>query len=42
MYGVDILNNALHGPSSKEQAEHEIKLFFGEVSFNEKGKLSAH
>merc|ERR1712127_941039 len=30
IYGVDILNNGVHGPSNKEQAEHEIKLLFGD------------
>ena len=29
LFGIDVLNNALHGPSTKEQAEHEIKLIFG-------------
>ncbi len=29
VYGLDILHNAVHGPSNKNQAEHEIKLFFG-------------
>ena len=31
------MKNAVHGPSSKQQAEHEIKLFFGDVKFDESG-----
>lgn len=30
VYGIDILHNAVHGPSSKEQAQQEIKIFFGD------------
>ena len=38
VYGVDVLKNAVHGPTSKEQAEHEIKLLFGDVKFDKSGK----
>ena len=30
LFGIDILNNAIHGPSNQEQAVKEVKLFFGE------------
>jgi len=39
IFGEDILNNAVHGPSNKEQAEREIKAFFGDAKFNEQGHL---
>ncbi|CAF0729697.1 unnamed protein product [Brachionus calyciflorus] len=34
LYGVDVLKNAVHGATTKEQAEHEIKLLFGDVKFD--------
>lgn len=37
MYGIDVLKNALHGPTTQEQAENEIKLFFGDVKFDKSG-----
>lgn len=37
-YGVDILNNAIHGASNKEQADHELNVLFPGVKFNEKGE----
>ena len=39
IFGVDVLKNAVHGASTKEQAEKEIKLFFGDLKFDAKGKL---
>ena len=40
LYGVDVLNNALHGPSSKQQAEHELNMFFGGAKFDESGNAT--
>ncbi|RNA40879.1 thioredoxin domain-containing 3 -like protein, partial [Brachionus plicatilis] len=34
LYGIDVLKNAVHGPTTQEQAEHEIKLFFGDIKFD--------
>jgi len=36
IFGVDVLKNAVHGASTKEQAEKEIKLFFGDLKFDAK------
>lgn len=42
VYGVDVLNNGFHGASTKDQAEHELNLFFPDSKFNEKGELLAN
>jgi len=36
---VDILKNAVHGPSDKQQAEKEIKIFFGDIKFDASGNI---
>lgn len=41
LYGVDILNNGLHGPSNKQQAERELKMFFAASEFDESGRLKS-
>lgn len=37
LYGVDVLNNGIHGATNEEQAKHELSLFFGEAQFDETG-----
>lgn len=38
VYGVDVLNNGVHGASTKEQVDNELKLFgLGETKSNESG-----
>lgn len=39
IYGVDTLNNGLHGATTKDQAELELNLFFSGAKFNEKGEF---
>lgn len=36
-FGTDVLNNGLHGPTTPEQAQHELSLFFPDTKFNEQG-----
>jgi len=39
MFGQDILNNAVHGPSSHESAKETMKAVFGDLKFNPDGTL---
>lgn len=38
LFGVDVLRNAVHGPSNRNQAEHELRLLFGDLKFDKSGE----
>ena len=40
LLGKDVLQNAIHGSSTKEQAESKIKALFPEVEINSDGSLT--
>ena len=37
MFGTSIMSNAVHGASDVESAKEELKIVFGEVSFDAEG-----
>lgn len=39
MFGTDVLHNAVHGCSNKEQAQHKIEAVFGSLEFNPDGTV---
>ena len=39
MFGTDVVHNAVHGSSSKEQAQHKIETVFGSLEFNPDGTV---